>query len=873
MTTNNNSIPGGVSASLIKIPARPEKGGEGGEGGEGGIPTPPSPPSPPPSRDHACPQSNAEFLSALFSSIREGESLAVCVQWGDLTTAKGWTAVNAEKVDVTCPPNANNYFNCSTFRPDPDGSLRATKATFGQYGVLVCDDVGTKASLEAVEKLPPTYAVETSPGNFHYGYALAEPIDGEVSVAALQKAVVAGGLCDRGAIGLARWARLPYGVNGKAEHVDAEGQPFQCRLAIWSPDNRYTLDELCTGLGLQLGIAARKSPLASPHIPVARPNGLSHEVFKPAAAENPVVTELKARRWYKCDLGGGKHDITCPWVEEHTGSVDGGTAYFEPSPANPTGGFKCQHSHGDTLSIGKLLEELAVDDQAARSRAEIRYVQGAIDQVVQACDYVLSTTGNVFQSGGVIVNLRRAGSDCRSEAANIAELTMSLAACCSFEVFDRRASEWRRSDPPERVVRTLMGAAYYTYLPPLNGIARQPYYRPGDGTLVTTSGYDIQSGFYGAFEDGLVKLGEQTREAAEDALSKLRSLFSEFVFESPADEAAALSAVFTAVVRPYLPVAPAYLTTAPESGSGKSYLNSIIVQFAGGEPARASFPLTADEATKSVLAHLMSSPSCIEYDDMVCNFKPHATLNRVLTSESITDRVLGVSKTARVSTRTLFIGSGINVSPERDMNRRVITIRLASVPTNRIGRVFTGKPAELVHERRMEFVSHVLTIIEAWKAAGCPKSDVRPIASYGGEWADHSRHPLMWLDLPDPAQSLFDQVEDDNDGEMLQAFLQVWYRTFGPGAVTVRKVVQKAYENSDGALFEALEELPIWHGETVNRSKLGWYLSKHAKRIAGGLRLVEDRADGRRGWRVEKVVKVVPETPPSPPSPPLSGSS
>lgn len=868
MTTSNNSNTGGMSASSIKIYARPKKGGEGGE--EGDV-TPPLPPLPPLSGDGDRPESNAAFMAALFPDIRKGERSAVCSKWGDPTTGP-WPAADAAKVEQACQPTANNYFNCSTFQLDAEGALKATKDSFGQYCVLVLDDVGTKVALDAVAALLSTYIIKTSPGNFQYGYRLAEPLEDESSVTALQKSVVAAGLCDAGAMGVARWVRLPFAINGKPKYDD-NGRPFQCRMTHWSPDTCYTVDELKNGLGLQSVTTSEKRPTPSRSVPAAGPVDLSYEVFRPAAAENPMVTALKAKGLYKRDLGGGKHDMTCPWVHEHTDQLDSGTAYFEPSAANPIGGFKCQHGHCAERRIGKLREKLDVDDAAARNKPEIRYVQGAIDQVVKASEYVLSTTGSIFQAGGVIVNLRRAGNDCRSEPANIAELTMSLAACCSFEVFDRRANEWRRSDPPERVVRTLTGAAYYSFLPQLNGIARQPYYRPGDGTLVTASGYDSKSGFYGAFEDGQVKLGDPTREAAQEALSILTGLVSEFVFETPTDRAAALAAIVTATVRPCLPVAPAFLTTAPESGSGKSYLNSVIVPFAGGEPARGSFPLANEEANKSVLAHLLSSAACIEYDDMVCNFKPHAILNRVLTSESITDRVLGFSKTATVSTRTFIIASGINVAPERDMNRRVITIRLASVPTDRIGRTFTGRPAEFVRENRMKMVSAVLTIIEAWKAAGSPKSDVRPIASYGNEWADHCRHPLMWLGLPDPAQSLFDQVEDDSDGEQLHALLHAWCSTFGMSAVAVRKVVKKVVDDPEGKLAEALEELPIWDGQKVNRSKLGWYLSKHAKRIVGGLRFVEDRADGRRGWRVEKVAKGVPETPPSPPLPHLSGSS
>ena len=862
----DSSAAGGISPSTIKIPAPPE---ESGECGENGNLTPLSPLSPAPSGEQNAPEDNAAFLAVVFASAGGDEIVAVCSKPGDPTSGP-WMALDAKTVGQTCPPSSNNYFNCSSLRRTSDGDLRATVAQVARFHVLVLDDVGTKVSLEAVAGLEPTYAIETSPGNFQYGYVLETPLESSDESAALQDAVADAELCDKGAKGSARWARMPYAINGKEKYRDADGQPYRCKLSHWS-GRRYSLSELYEGfkLGMKPHVDAKNSTRR--HISSARPTNISHEVFRPKLDENPVITALKARSLYKGEPKAGVHEIICPWVEQHTDQVETGTAYFEPTETYPMGGFKCHHSHGDNLGIGNLLSRLEIKPQQARNRSEIRDEAGAIDQVVKACEYVLSQVGNVFQTGGVIIILRETeeSKDVRMEPVSMAELTIALAAACSFLSYNRKEKDWRPCHPPERVLRTLLGASRYSYLPNLRGIARQPYYRPGQGSLVTTSGYDAVSGIYGWFDEDAVKLGRLNREGALFALARLEELIEEFDFETPTDRAATLSAIITAAVRPYLPVAPAFLTTAPESGVGKSYLNSVIVPFAGGEPARASFPLTADEATKSVLALLLSSPSCIEYDDMVCNFKPHAILNRALTSDKITDRILSLSKTATVSTNTFIIGSGINIAPERDMNRRVITIRLASRPDNRISRIFSGDPAARVRERRMEMMGHVFTILESWKVAGRPKSDILSIASYNGEWSEICRHPLVWLGLPDPAQSLFDQVEDDVDGEMLGVLLREWYAAFGSTPVTVRKVVEKGFTNTSSALFALLDELPIQDGGRISNNKLGWYISLRAKRIVGGLRFVQGRADGRPAWLVEKVAKVVPPVTGSSP-PPLS---
>lgn len=862
----DSTATGRISPSTIKIPALPDKSGESGDNGNL---TPLSPLSPAPSSEQNVPEDNAAFLAVVLASAGEDETVAMCSKPGDPTSGP-WIALDAKNVGQTCPPTSNNYFNCSSLRRTADGHLRATTAQVSRFSVLLLDDVGTKVPLKAVAGLPPTYAIKTSPGNFQYGYVLETPLENLHEIAALQDAVADAGLCDNGAKGAARWARLPYAINGKEKYRDDDGQLYHCELSHWS-GRRFSLGEIHEGfkLGTKPHVVAKNRTRR--HVSRAKPTNISHDVFRPKLDENPVITALKTRNLYKCETKPGVHEIICPWVEQHTDQVDTGTAYFEPTDTYPKGGLKCHHSHGDDFGIGTLASHLGIKLQEARNRHEIRYEAGAIDQVVKACDYVLSQVGNIFQAGGVIVILRETegSNDVRMEPASMAELTIALAAACSFLSYNRKEQEWRPIDIPERVLRTLLGASRYAYLPNLRGIARQPYYRPGQGSLVTTAGYDTLSGIYGWFDENAVQLGPLTLEGAKFALAKLEGLIEEFDFETPTDRAATLAAMITATVRSYLPVAPAFLTTAPESGVGKSYLNSLIVPFAGGEPARASFPLTADEATKSVLALLMSSPACIEYDDMVCNCKPHAILNRALTSDTITDRILSVSKTATVSTNTFIIGSGINIAPERDMNRRVITIRLASRPDNRISRKFKGKPAEYVREHRMEMMGHVFTILEAWKAAGHPKSDIPSIASYNGEWSEICRHPLVWLGKPDPAQSLFNQVEDDVDGEMLGFLLHEWHAAFGSTPVTVRKVVETGFTNTSSRLFALLDELPIQDGGRISNNKLGWYISLRAKRIVGGLRFVEGRADGRRAWLVEKVAKVVPSATESSP-PPLS---
>lgn len=208
------------------------------------------------------------------------------------------------------------------------------------------------------------------------------------------------------------------------------------------------------------------------------------------------------------------------------------------------------------------------------------------------------------------------------------------------------------------------------------------------------------------------------------------------------------------MVRPTLEHAPGFHVKAPIFGSGKTYLCELIGAFAGpGGNAKVSYPTTSEEATKVILALLLTSPAVIEVDDMDTDWIPHGTIKRMLTAEHITDRILGVSKTATVSTRTLFLGSGNNVGPIRDLLRRVLTIHVDPRCATPATMSYKGFPVEKVRQHRGVYVAAVLTIIQAWRRAGCPRAQADSIVTFGGAWSDYCRYPLMWLGHCAPQKS------------------------------------------------------------------------------------------------------------------------
>lgn len=803
---------------------------------------------------------NDDFLHAVFGdAVADTRPVVVRFAGNPATVAKSaWFGRPWLDDGGKLPGDANSYFSLAVFRPDEAGQYRRRKAQFAALHAVMLDDLGGKVAMDRLT-LQPSWLLETSPGNHQAGYLLREPLTDGLVADRLMEAIVAAGLCDPGANGpRARLARLPVAVNGKHE------PPFPCRLVTWAPELRYSVEELVAGLQLELALTIRpkRPPARSPQ---ARPED-GDPVWLPRPEENAVLAELSERGLYKAPLGDGRHDITCPWVQEHTGAVDGGTAYFEPDDNWPIGGFRCLHGHCAGRHIRDLLAYLNIEISAARMKPTIRIVAGEIHRVVDAAERELAHASRYYQRGGLIVTVT---TDPGTRNTRIHELTQpalvrALAGAATWERYDARAQDWVRTDPPARHAAVLFDSISYPHLPVLSGLARQPYLRP-DGSLMMAAGYDAATGMFGVFDARAFSIPENpTRAEAEAAFAVLRDLLVEFSFAAEADLAAALTAILTASIRPSLPAAPMFHARAPMVGSGKSYLCELITAFATpqrGTPT--TFPGDDEECRKLLLAELLRAPAVIEFDNLTGDLVAHKSLCTALTSEFMSGRILGVSKTATVGTRALFLSSGNNVGPVQDMTRRCLTIRLS--PECEVPAARTFQRPDLLREvlrERGRFVSAALTVIRAWIVAGRPKTPCKALASYG-DWSDLCRQPLLWLGGADPTASVFEAMAEDPDRDTLARLLDAWFSVFGKTPAMVRDAVGQAstFQDEHAELREVLHDIAGERGE-INRRKLGWWIRRHAGRIVDGKRFV--RATGNRSaeaWRVEAVESVSPVSP------------
>jgi hypothetical protein len=456
---------------------------------------------------------------------------------------------------------------------------------------------------------------------------------------------------------------------------------------------------------------------------------------------------------------------------------------------------------------------------------------------------VLAETGHYYVSGGQLVRLVPTGGSVQCEVVNSQTLYVVGSETIEWRRLNPKG-EWVTCNPPHHLLNTLLHTQDRKHLQTLTGIAHQPYFDANE-QLVTTPGFNTTTGIYASFGASEYAISAPSMEDAQRSLMALKAELGEFEFEKPEDLSAALCAFLTAVIRPGLPLAPAFNFNAASSGSGKSFLAGLVALFATPlHPYVTSYPTTATEAIKVILAMLLEKPPVILFDDMQTDWKPFGAINKALTSHTTTERLLGKSGTATARTNSLFLGTGNNTGPIKDMRRRVVTARLAARSSLR---AFRNNPHKRISEHRSVYIGFALTIIQAFLLHAKRDDSLTPIGSYD-DWSRFCREPLIWLGEPDPASSLINQVKDNTDNEALGLFLKQWRDVYGGESVIVRDLISDALRMPK--LLEIIQELPVTERGTIHPHLLGQFLKRHRGVRVNGLRIEDGHSSERKSWRV-----------------------
>ena len=261
-----------------------------------------------------------DFVEYLTSLAEEGETLLLVRQTvkDDKVTYPSFLPDHRRKEGESWYGNTG-AFVVSRFDKRP--AAKADNCDF--VLVMMLDDVGTKSK---PAPLAPTWVMETSPGNYQWGYVFSEqPTKGAFSAAI--KAIADAGYTDPGAVNPVRNFRLPGSVNIK--------NGFVSRLVELHPGREYTLEQVCEALDVTPG-----PPEEHGKPPIRLADTGQDSVVDWLNEHGLVLQGANPEGW----LG-----IVCPNAGEHTDGLQE-ARYLPASRA-----FRCFHGHCDHLDSAAFL--------------------------------------------------------------------------------------------------------------------------------------------------------------------------------------------------------------------------------------------------------------------------------------------------------------------------------------------------------------------------------------------------------------------------------------------------------------------------------------------------------------------------------------
>jgi hypothetical protein len=290
--------------------------------------------------------------------------------------------------------------------------------------------------------------------------------------------------------------------------------------------------------------------------------------------------------------------------------------------------------------------------------------------------------------------------------------------------------------PPVDVVKDILAKEDLAF-PGIAGIVEVPVLRP-DGTVFGKPGYDPDTRLYYWQKGAAPEVPmEPTPEQVREALALLDEAIGDFPFANAASKANALGLILTPIVRPAIPgTVPLALIDAPQQGTGKSLLASVISTLGTGRPAAMMpAPDNDEEWRKRITSTLMGGATIITIDNLEGRLES-PSLASVVTADTWRDRILGKSDVVEIAQRATWMATGNNIALGGDLQRRCYWIRLdakAAEPWR--GRTFRHpRLIQWVKQHRPELLTALLTLARAWFAAGKPDAPTPVLGSFE-EWS------------------------------------------------------------------------------------------------------------------------------------------
>ena len=254
---------------------------------------------------------------------------------------------------------------------------------------------------------------------------------------------------------------------------------------------------------------------------------------------------------------------------------------------------------------------------------------------------------------------------------------------------------------------------------------------------------------------------------------------------------------------------PDFYVTAGRRGGGKTTtLTMLIMAVTGGRPSAAAWTPNEEERRKSLFGYLLEGVAYILWDNIQRGTLidcPH--IQKASTSDTVTDRILGASKTASASAAAIQLFTGNNIGPKGDSVSRGLQVSLEVDRIDPENRPFRhSDPIGWTEANRPKILQALYTILlgnpELKKPSGAPAKTrfklwwrvvggaIENAARLHSEAIDPAGYDAEDRSRPVPVdfQRLFVRQEADDEessslADVLDIFNRRWSGTFKAAAV------------------------------------------------------------------------------------------
>jgi hypothetical protein len=429
---------------------------------------------------------------------------------------------------------------------------------------------------------------------------------------------------------------------------------------------------------------------------------------------------------------------------------------------------------------------------------------------------------------------------------------------------------------PGSLLKRVIALAHEGVAQPVRGIATQPFVG-SDGAVVRKNGYDAPSQILCEFPDFVGNVpARPTLNEAKDAALVLRKVLADFPFKTPSCLGAAVAFLLHAHLRHMLDVVPAWLVTAPESGSGKDLLVKAMTQFATGTIAYESvWPAKDEEQSKTLLTMAEQATNVAHFSNLPSGGPlASAILDQVITTPLIMGRRMGVNETITANNKMSLAFTGNMISVKGDTTRRVIVSTLAPGVEDPMNRTDFAIPNLVRWLRDNEPVvrAAMLTLavyaVQSGASRPAPPHGYTPLASFG-MWDTYVRRCV--IDLLGPDHDPIITLKQRRVGAiyfgdrlvmrtLIDGLIENRIGTFSLGrdadAAIIADILQPLLEHQDGQaagivknLFKEDRADDLGNGmpRSLHTNRVGKFIEDHIDHVSGNHQIapVLDRGGGQ----------------------------